>query len=71
MDLPRLTWQQYELDYGSGRPADWRDRPDGPDRADLIAAAMTRTTGLPINRDAVLAAIRHVPDIPRPRDPSE
>jgi hypothetical protein len=51
------TWEQYEQDYQRARPDDWRDRPDGPDRADTIAATMTEATGLPIRRGAVLAAL--------------
>jgi hypothetical protein len=48
-----LTWDEYEQ-TGYRRPADWADRPDGPDELD-VAVAEFRAVGGTVTRRDLLA----------------
>jgi hypothetical protein len=52
-----MTWDDFERLTAFRRPSDWRERPDGPDELDLLAADLSRASWHAVSRaDLVRAA---------------
>lgn len=49
-----MSWDDFEQSAAFRRPPDWRDRPNGPDRIDFLAADLSRASCRAVTRADLL-----------------